>query len=252
MTIQTPSSLYSTHAARPRKRPSSTILVRAVKKVMKGELGAAAIARWHDLLDTELGEAVFSDRAEIPTGLALPTEKIWCPTKPHLARMLARALVSKELLSDGKPVAVTAPLALGSHKGPLAKIISRRVVDLLVAKNRDELRASGELRADLFAENAEKQLAASIARHATDVLTYVSARARALAADGGHVILEMQTVDQTLHGRETRGSGIVVCETGMALIEQAAQAIQCHSPNGIDSTADATEQADSSDADSLM
>ena len=225
MTIQKQSSLYSTHASRPRKRPASTVIVRAIERVMKAELGASAIARWHDLLDVEIGDAVFNDPVDTSVGLALPLRKVWCPTKPCVARMLAQALVSKELLPDGKPVAVMAPLALGSFKGPLAKIISRRVIDLLISKRGDELRTCGELREGLFAENTEKQLAASIARHATDVLTYVTARARELVKEGEHVILEMQTVDQTLHGRETRGSGLVVCEKGMALIEQAAQAI---------------------------
>ena len=226
MTIQTPSSrLYSTHMSRPRKRPTSTALLCAIKKVMKAELGAAAIARWHDQLDEEIGEVVFNDPAGTPAAPAVTRNKIWCPAKPRIARLLVEALVSKELLADGKPVAIAAPLTLGSPKGALAKIISRRVVDVVIAKHGDELRACRELRAELFAENAEKHLAASIARHATDVLTYITARAKELAHADEQPILELQTVDQTLHGRETRGSGLVVCEHGMALIRRVAEAV---------------------------
>jgi len=221
MTVQSPSSLYSTHAARPRKRLPSNVLVRAVKKVLKAELSASAVARWHDLLDDQLGEAVFTDTAE-PMRLALPLVKVWCPTKPRVARLLAQALTSKEALPDGNPVTVTAPMALGSQQGTMAKIIARRVVDLVIAKHADELKSCGELRAALFEENAEKHLAASMARHATDVLTYVAARAKELVGDGECAIIEMQTVDQMLHGRATRGSGLVVCEKGMALVERAA------------------------------
>ena len=43
--------------------------------------------------------------------------------------------------------------------------------------------------------------------------------------EGERVVIEMQTVDQTLHGRETRGSGLVVCSQGMALIERIAHEI---------------------------
>lgn len=222
MTIQSPSSLYSTHAARPRKRPASGVLVRAVNKVLKAELSASAVARWHDLLDEAIGEAVFTDVVEQPTRMALPLVKVWCPTKPRVARLLAQALTSKELLPDGAPVSVTAPMALGSQQGAMAKIIARRVVDLVIAKHSDELKECGEIRTNLFDENSEKQLAASLARHATDVLTYITARAKEMVGEGESAIIEMQTVDQTLHGRATRGSGLVVCENGMALVEKAA------------------------------
>jgi hypothetical protein len=220
MTIQSPSSLYSTHAARPRKRPASGALVRAVNKVLKAELSASSIERWHGMLDEQLGEAVFKDTPD-PTRIALPC-KVWCPTKPRVARLLAQALTSKELLSDGAHVCVTAPMALGSQQGTMAKIIARRVVDLVIAKHSGELKECGELRTNLFDENSEKQLAAAMARHATDVLTYIAARAKEMVGEGESAIIEMQTVDQTLHGRATRGSGLVVCEKGMALVEKAA------------------------------
>lgn len=245
MTVQAPSSLYSTHLSRPRKRPTVAVLMRAIKKVMKVELGTVAITRWHEQLDNEIGELVFSgaaNAAAMPVTTTNHMAKVWCPVKPRLARLLVQAIVSKECLSDGKPVAILAPIAFGSTKGPLAKIINRRVVDLVITKHGDVLRACGELRADLFVENAEKQLAAAIARHATDVLTYVTARARELAHADEEVILEMQTVDQTLHGRETRGSGLVCCEKGTALVHEAADAIL-----GAGEPGDATAATASSD-----
>ena len=198
--------------------------MRAIKKVMKAELGNVAISRWNALIDAEIGQCTFSD--PIDGANTVPSTKIWCPAKPSVARIIARALRSQELLPDGKPVAVTAPLTLDSeYKGCLYKIISRRLVDLVIAKYGNELKTSGEIRAELFVENAEKQLAASIARPVTDLLTYITARARGQVQAGGRVVIEMQTVDQTLHGRETRGSGLVVCSQGMALIEEIAQDI---------------------------
>ena len=224
MTIQSTGALYSTHTARPRKRPAPLTLMRAIKKVMKAELGSVAISRWNALLDAEVGQRTFTD--PIDDANTAPFTKIWCPAKPGVARILARALQSQELLPDGKPVAVTAPLTLDSeYKGSLSKIISRRLVDLVIAKYGSELKMCGEIRPGLFVENAEKQLAASIARPVTDLLTYVTARAKELVQEGERVVIEMQTVDQTLHGRETRGSGLVVCSQGMALIERIAHEI---------------------------
>ena len=226
MTIQQLSSIYSTHTSRPRKRPTSTVLLRAITKVMKAELSAAAIARWNEQLDEAIGEPIFNRSPTEPRELSVvEAPKAWCPAKPQLAHWLLEAVLSKEPLKDGRPAALAAPLTLGSSKGKLAKIISRRLVDLVVAKHFEELRASGELRSELFASEANKQLCAAIARHATDVLTYVAARAKELDEGDGQVIIEMQTVDQCLHGRETRGSGLVVCERGMSCVEKAAQAM---------------------------
>ena len=234
MATQTPSKLYSTHASRPRKRPTSTTILRAIAKVMKAELSSTAIDRWHEQLDEELGEPLFKPdphrQADSFLALKGPVEapKTWCPCKPVVTRLLANALVSKSVLSDGRPVALAAPLTIGSTKGSgMAKIISRRLVELVISNDYETLRASGEIRAALFAQGAEKQLSAAIARHATDVITYVSTRAKEIAADKGteNVVLEMQTVDQCLYGRETRGSGLVVCENGMRLVQMVASDI---------------------------
>ena len=262
MTLQTLSSLYSTHASRPRKRPTSTTLVRAIAKVMKTELSSTAIARWHDQLDEAIGEPFFNAAPNIGTRtnetgmLALPAPKMWCPVKPETARLLVEALVSTEPLPDGRPIAIAAPLAIGSPQGSkVAKIISRRLVELVIAKHYDTLRSSGEVREQLFVEGSEKQLCAAIARHATDVITYVSSRAKELAVEEqiGDVLLEMQTVDQYLHGRETRGSGLVVCEKGMALIEEVVRQMLGSAPaaeggvNASDTVTDVERGIDSSD-----
>lgn len=231
MTIQATSKLYSPHTARPRKRPTSSTLLRAIAKVMKTELSSTAIARWHEQLDEEIGEPFFIPNPAGPMDsfLALPApalQKTWCPSKPETARLLVNALVSKSVLADGRPVALVAPLTIGSTKGvEMAKIVSRRLVELVITNEYEKLRASGEIRADLFAEGAEKQLSAALARHATDVITYVSTRAKEIAMDEKieDVVLEMQTVDQYLHGRETRGSGLVVCEKGMRLVEKVVK-----------------------------
>ena len=227
MTIQTSSKLYSTHASRTRKRPTSTTLLRAFAKVMKAELGATAITRWHEQLDEAIGEPFFNSgaKADEPVMDVSVTNgpKTWCPVKPQIARLLVEALISTEPLPDGRPIALAAPLAIGPpHGSKVAKIISRRLVELVIAKHYDTIRTSGEIREPLFAHGSEKQLSAAIARHATDVITYVQSCAKELAAEEKieGVLMEMQTVDQYLHGRETRGSGLVVCEKGMALIER--------------------------------
>ena len=193
MTVQQFSSIYSTHASRPRKRPTSTVLLRAITKVMRAELSAAAIARWNEQLDEAIGEPIFNRSPTEPRELSVVelAPKAWCPAKPRLAHRLLETVLSKEPLKDGRPAALAAPLTLGSTKGKLAKIISRRVVDLVVAKHFEDLRTSGELRSELFASEANKQLCAAIARHATDVLTYVAARAKELAEGDDQVILEM-------------------------------------------------------------
>jgi len=231
MTMQTLSSLYSTHASRPRKRPTSATLVRAIAKVMKAELSATAIARWHDQLDEAIGESFFTPgpKADEPSMLGLPVPtgpQMWCPVKPTTARLLLEALISTEQLPDGRPIALAAPLAIGSPQGSkVAKILSRRLVELVIARHNGTLRSSGEIRAQLFVEGFENRLCAAIARHATDVITYVSSRAKDLAVEEqiGDVLMEMQTVDQYLHGRETRGSGLVVCEKGLTLIEKVVR-----------------------------
>jgi len=199
--------------------------MRAINKVMKAELGANAIARWHEQLDEAIGETVFAKSVDADSTLALPAPKIWCPTRPTLTRLLAKALLERGNLSDGKPVAVTAPLVLGPDTGVLTKVISRRLVDFVIATYGEELRSCGEIRISLFEGGAEKQLAASIARHATDVLTYLSQRAKDLVDEGEQAVIEMQSVDQVLHGRETRGSGLVTCGRGKVLVEKAAQVV---------------------------
>lgn len=199
---------------------------------MKAELSPKAIARWHNQLDEVIGEPFFNPILRVDDAfLALPAPtgpKTWCPVKPHIAHLLMEALVSIEPLPDGRPVALAAPLAIGTPGGSkVAKIISRRLVELVITKHYDTLRSSGEIREQLFVEGSEKQLCAAIARHATDVLSYVSSRAKELA-DEEHmagILMEMQTVDQYLYGRETRGSGLVVCDKGMALIERIARQI---------------------------
>ena len=184
------------------------------------------MTRWQDQLDDELGEAIFNQASDTPPRSASDSHhnKVWCPTKPYIAELLARVLKSNDQLVDGMPVTIQAPIALGSTRR-LAKIVSRRLTELTIAKYKDELRSSGEIRSELFVESAEKQLAASMARHATDILGYIATCANNNAGSEADVVIEMQTVDQTLAGRETRGSGLVVCERGLELVYSVVDAI---------------------------
>ena len=141
MSINKASKIYSTYASRPRRRPTSTVLLRAIAKVMSAELSSSAIRRWQTQLNELIGESVF----KVHTGTAGSkhpngsiTSKAWCPQKPRTASLLLQALVANERLPDGRSVAFAAPVVLSPLKrAKIAKILCRRLVECVVSKHRD-------------------------------------------------------------------------------------------------------------------
>ena len=97
----------------------------------------------------------------------------------------------------------------------LSKVVARRAIESVIANKREELKSSGELKADLFEDDAK--LYASISRIGADVLG--CAGKRAIDAVQGDAVVELQDASQLLGGRDTRGFGLVVCQKGMAVFE---------------------------------
>ena len=188
--------------------PSSACLVRAVANVLKRELGDEELARLQPMFDSELKQQVFSPGAAPPPP--------WSPPKPCLSRLVLEALISQDLLPDGKPVALAGPvIGAATLNLKLSKVVARRAIESVIANKREELKSSGELKADLFEDDAK--LYASISRIGADVLG--CAGKRAIDAVQGDAVVELQDASQLLGGRDTRGFGLVVCQKGMAVFE---------------------------------
>ena len=188
--------------------PSSACLVRAVANVLKRELGDEELVRLQPMFDSELKQQVFSPGAAPPPP--------WSPPKPCLSRLVLEALISQDLLPDGKPVALAGPvIGAATLNLKLSKVVARRAIESVIANKREELKSSGELKADLFEDDAK--LYASISRIGADVLG--CAGKRAIDAVQGDAVVELQDASQLLGGRDTRGFGLVVCQKGMAVFE---------------------------------
>ena len=193
-----------------KKPPSSSSLARAVKRVLKQELkDDDLVARIQQLVDSEIGQPVFRV-GELPP---------WQPPKPQLSRLVLEAFVSTDPLPDGKPV-VLPGLVIGptTMNLRLYKIVARRAIESVIANHRESLQASGELKADLFADDAK--LYASISRIGADVLGAIARKAAEAVQGKTDVVVEVHDSSNHLGGRETRGFGLVVCQKGLQLVEQ--------------------------------
>ena len=193
-----------------KKPPSSSSLARAVKRVLKQELkDDDLVARIQQLVDSELGQPVFRV-GELPP---------WQPPKPQLSRLVLEAFVSPAPLPDGKPV-VLPGLVIGPSTMDLRlyKVVARRAIELVIANHRESLLSSGELKADLFEDNA--RLYAAISRIGADVLGAIARRAAEAVQGKTDVVVDVHDSSSHLGGRETRGFGLVVCQKGLRLVEQ--------------------------------
>jgi hypothetical protein len=195
-----------------KKTPSSSALARAVKHVLKQELkDDDLLARIQQLFDLEVGQQVFC------VGDSPPAP--WQPPKPLLSRLVLEAFVSSAPLPDGKPV-VMPSLVIGptTMNLRLYKIVARRAIEFVIANHRESLQASGELKGDLFADDAK--LYASISRIGADVLGAIARRAAEAVQGKTDMVVEVHDSSNHLGGRETRGFGLVVCQKGRQLVEQ--------------------------------
>ena len=195
-----------------KKPPSSARLARAVKRVLKQELkDDDLVARIQQLVDSDVGQPVFC------VGDSPPTP--WQPPKPQLSRLVLEAFVSSAPLPDGKPV-VLPSLVIGptTMNLRLYKIVARRAIESVIANHRESLQASGELKADLFANDVK--LYASISRIGADVLGAIARKAAEAVQGKTDMVVEVHDSSNHLGGRETRGFGLVVCQKGRQLVEQ--------------------------------
>ena len=195
-----------------KKPPSSACLVRAVSTVLKRELGDEQLARLQPVLDAELKQHVFI------AGAAPPPP--WSPPKPCLSRLVLEALISQDLLPDGKPVALAGPvIGAATLNLKLSKVVARRAIESVIVHKREELKSSGELSVDLFEDDAK--LFSSISRIGADVLG--CAGKRAIGAVQGDAVLELHDSSQLLGGRDTRGFGLVTCQKGMVVFQRVVR-----------------------------
>ena len=88
----------------------------------------------------------------------------------------------------------------------------------MIANHRESLQASGELKADLFADDVK--LYASISRIGADVLGAIARKAAEAVQGKTDMVVEVHDSSSHLGGRETRGFGLVVCQKGLQLVEQ--------------------------------
>ena len=196
------------------KPPSSSRLVRAVQLVLEQALKQhdGMTARIHHLLDSEIGRPVFCVQGD--SSLAP-----WQPPKPGLSRLVLEALVSPTPLPDGKPVALALTvIGVATLNLRLFKIVARRAIESVIANRRESLQTGGELKAELFQDDAK--LYASISRIGADVLGVIARRAAAAIQGRTDVVVDLHDWNKQLCGRETRGFGLVVCGNGLQLVRQ--------------------------------
>ena len=133
VTARGPSTLFSPSNHRASKSKRNVLAVaHAVKRVMQRELGAEALARWTDCLDTEIGEPLFGPLKQTPKTRPMPVApsspgaydaptptpslECWMPPKPKVTALLLDAFAhGDEVLPDGLPITIGAQSVDGSE-----------------------------------------------------------------------------------------------------------------------------------------
>ena len=223
----------SKHRASNTKR-NVLAVARAMTAVMQRELGQDALLRWQDLIDTELGEALFGKIA-IPKRVRMnPSTTVltdggspnpapraislssWIPKRPKLAILLLDAFqCGDQLMLDGKPLLQTGTTADGRT---LSKILSKRAIDWIKQHQPDAFVLCGEMAPDQISNSGRLQKV--VGRTAADVLSYVHSIASASRGiDDADVTIELHRTDQRLASIDTRGCGVVFCAGGRVLFE---------------------------------
>lgn len=230
-----------------KSRRNVKAVAQAVMKVVAQELGEKACKCWPELIDEELGEALFVEmrvkkdcRAVAPSRECSASAAAWTPNKPKLTRLMLAALVgcgSNLIPADAEeeepPLVVEAPMSLRTDQHckcvRLSKLLARRAVESIQRHRRDALKASGELSDEQL--QCPVRSGRALARVASDTLAYLSAVAvegRSLC-DGESdedVVVELHGTDQRLVGISTRGCGIVFNARGRALFEAAVETMR--------------------------
>ena len=239
--VSAPSLLFSPGKYRRAKHSKRSILAvaKAVVKVMQEELPAGSLERWPELIDAQLGESLFTKLSVVPYGPSkrraplaeatapaspLPAQEScccsWAPSKPKLTKLILEAFQCNDPLPDGEAAVMSATTVDGRD---LSKFMLKRALEMMRrAGGNDRLLSCGELPADVL--DSPVRLDKAVNRAAADALVYVHSAAAALrgtTSGEGACVLELQTSDQRLSGVTTRGSGVVFCQAGRRLFDQA-------------------------------
>lgn len=223
--------LAPTLTIRKRKhRATATDVLAAVSAVLDLEFKAQGADRLRALLDVELGRrgclstlaplsaALVTDgggsvRPRTAAPLTLPV------TRPKLTAAVLEAFGSSEPLHDGSAVGLAPAACIGATR--LEKLMVKRVVEWLRERKGDELfQPGGELSDAKLTDKA--RLTRTVERAVLDALAYVHAKAAAIRGEGDEgAVLQLQSADETLGGKQLRGSGLVYCERGRSLFQRA-------------------------------
>jgi hypothetical protein len=207
---------------KPQKRKlgvqSTKAVIDTVYKMMQEELSSAACDRWCSRLNAELGYGYFGAASGGMNEAKAKVPRMWVPSKPKLTLALLDEFVHAR--------ATLPKTSIGSNGATISKVLARCVVeDLCKAKGREWLEGCGEL--SIGQLNDSMRLNHTLSRVAFDLLVYTYARAVELRQqDGGEAVLELHSSDQTVVGREMRGSGIVYCRRGREIFIRAVELVR--------------------------
>ena len=144
--------------------------------------------------------------------------RLWMPTKPNITMAILEAMVD-EHDQEGQPEAP----CVGAG---LTKVVARHIVSRMMINKGDEwLEKCGELsKAQL---ESQVKVNHTLSRAAFDLFVYVHARAIELRRDDGvDAVLQLHSADETLCGRELRGTGVVYCPTGRRIFAKACALVR--------------------------
>ena len=170
------------------------------------------------LLQSELLSAKFASET-MESNVSSRVPLLWLPSKPNVTLALIDILTSAHNTDDSN----VHPCA-GANG--LTKLLARHMVATLLArKGMEWLKQCGELTiAQLESPSKTRQ---TLSRAAFDMIVYVHARAEEIRQrDGGEAILELQSSDETLRGRDLRGCGVVYCKNGRTIFAAACERVR--------------------------
>ena len=202
------------------KSAATRVVVEAVLKVMREELGSAACDRWRARLNAELGSKCFGPHGGAEEATVAPVPRVWVPSKPKLALALLDELCNACENCAEEPCRVSV-----GATGSVSKVLARHVVDRLrEVKGAEWLQACGELNSDQLSDTVK--LSMTLSRVAFDLLVYVHARAMHMKQEGEeNAVLGLHSSDQTLVGKAMRGCGVVFCEVGRKVFVRAVKSV---------------------------
>ena len=168
------------------------------------------------LLQSELRKKIANISQTMKPNVSSRVPSLWLPSKPKLTLALINVLTS----AHDTDASLVHPCA-GANG--LTKLLARQMVaTMLDRKGEDWLKECGELTVAQL--ESPVKTSHTLSRAAFDMIVYVHARAEEIRQkDGADVVLELQSSDETLSGREMRGCGVVYCNKGRAIFAAACE-----------------------------